>query len=62
VLDDLHWSDLPSLRWLAYLLPRIEGLPVSVVGGLQSEEPGEDGTLLAQIVSDPMAVVIGPRR
>jgi DNA-binding CsgD family transcriptional regulator len=60
VLDDLHWSDLPSLRWLAYLLPRIDGLPVSVVGGLQSEEPGEDGTLLAQIVSDPMAVVIRP--
>jgi hypothetical protein len=25
VLDDLHWCDLPSLRWLAYLLPRMEG-------------------------------------
>ncbi len=24
-LDDLHWCDLPSLRWLAYLLPRIGG-------------------------------------
>src|SRR5262249_18753390 len=22
VIDDLHWCDLPSLRWLAYLLPR----------------------------------------
>jgi len=60
VLDDLHWSDLPSLRWLAYLLPRMEGLPVLVVGGLRPEERGEDGTLLAQIVSDSMAVVIRP--
>jgi DNA-binding CsgD family transcriptional regulator len=60
VLDDLHWSDLPSLRWLAYLLPRMEGLPVLVVGGLRPEEPGEDAALLAQVVSDPMAVVIRP--
>jgi DNA-binding CsgD family transcriptional regulator len=60
VLDDLQWSDLPSLRWLAYLLPRMEGLPVLVVGGLRPEEPGEDATLLARIVSDPMAVVIRP--
>ena len=60
VLDDLHWSDLPSLRWLAYLLPRMEGLPVLVVGGLRPEEPGEDATLLAQTVSDPMTVVIRP--
>ena len=24
-IDDLHWCDLPSLRWLAYLLPRDGG-------------------------------------
>lgn len=60
LLDDLHWSDLPSLRWLAYLLPRMEGLPVLVVGGLRPGEPREDETLLAQIVSDPMAIVIRP--
>jgi DNA-binding CsgD family transcriptional regulator len=60
VLDDLHWSDLPSLRWLAYLLPRMEGLPVLVVGGLRPEESGEDATLLAHIVSDPVAAAIRP--
>jgi predicted ATPase len=38
-LDDLHWSDLPSLRWLAYLLPRIEGIAVSVVVALRPTEP-----------------------
>src|SRR5262249_24925294 len=25
-VDDVHWCDLLSLRWLAYLLPRMEGL------------------------------------
>jgi predicted ATPase len=25
VVDDAHWADEPSLRWLAYLAPRLEG-------------------------------------
>ena len=60
LVDDLHWSDLPSLRWLAYLLPRMEGVSVLVVGGLRPGEPRQDETLLDQIVSDPMAIVIRP--
>jgi DNA-binding CsgD family transcriptional regulator len=60
LLDDLHWSDLPSLRWLAYLLPRMEGVSVLVVGALRPGEPREDETLLARIVSDPMAIAIRP--
>jgi DNA-binding CsgD family transcriptional regulator/tetratricopeptide (TPR) repeat protein len=59
-LDDLHWCDLPSLRWLAYLLPRMEGLAVLVVAGLRSQEPEADPSLLDQIVSDPLATVIRP--
>src|SRR5207244_1759742 len=58
--DDLHWCDLPSLRWLAYLLPRMEGLDLLIVAGLRPEEPGEDPGLLGQIVSDPLAAVIRP--
>ena len=41
-IDDLHWCDLPSLRWLAYLLPRMEGLALSVLVGLRPAEAGED--------------------
>jgi DNA-binding CsgD family transcriptional regulator len=59
-LDDLHWCDLPSLRWLAYVLPRMEELAVLVVAGLRPEEPGEDSGLLDRIVSDPLAAVIRP--
>jgi hypothetical protein len=59
-IDDLHWTDLPSLRWLAYLLPRMEGLALSVVVGLRPAEVGEEPGLIDQIVSDPLATVIRP--
>ena len=59
-VDDLHWCDLPSLRWLAYLLPRMEGLDVLVVVGLRPGEPGADPGLLGQIVSDPLAAGVQP--
>jgi DNA-binding CsgD family transcriptional regulator len=59
-LDDLHWCDLPSLRWLAYLLPRMEGLDLTLLAGLRPAEPGVDAALMSQIVSDPLATVIRP--
>ena len=30
-VDDLHWVDAASLRWLAYLAARLEGLPILIV-------------------------------
>jgi DNA-binding CsgD family transcriptional regulator/tetratricopeptide (TPR) repeat protein len=59
-VDDLHWCDAPSLRWLAYLLPRMEDVDVSIVVGLRPAEPGEAPALLAQIVADPLATIIQP--
>jgi DNA-binding CsgD family transcriptional regulator/tetratricopeptide (TPR) repeat protein len=59
-VDDLHWCDGPSLRWLAYLLPRMEELDLSVVVGLRPAEPSEAPALLAQIVADPLTTVIQP--
>jgi predicted ATPase len=60
VIDDVHWSDLPSLRWLAYLLPRLEDLEVLIVSGVRQSEPGEDPALLAQILADPLTMVVRP--
>jgi DNA-binding CsgD family transcriptional regulator len=59
-IDDLHWCDPPSLRWLAYLLPRLDGLELSIVVGLRPAEPGEDPALLARTVLDPAATVVRP--
>jgi DNA-binding CsgD family transcriptional regulator len=60
VLDDLHWSDLLSLHWLTYLLPRIGGVALSVVVALRPTEPGTHAALLGHIVSDPLATVVRP--
>src|SRR5262245_29747951 len=59
-VDDLHWSDPPSLRWLAYVLPRMDGLDLSIVAGLRPAEQGEAPALLSQIVADPRAIVVQP--
>ena len=39
VVDDLHWCDSASLRFLAYLARRLEDLPVVLVASLRSSEP-----------------------
>ena len=57
-VDDLHWADKPSLRWLAYLVRRLDGLPVLVVACLRPAE-GED-RLLTEVVSDPSVFVVRP--
>ena len=31
VVDDVHWADIPSLKWLGYLARRLEGMPVVVL-------------------------------
>jgi DNA-binding CsgD family transcriptional regulator len=45
VIDDAHWADVPSLRFLAHLQPRISGLPVGVVVGARPPGPDADGIL-----------------
>lgn len=34
-VDDAHWADNASLRWLAYLAPRLGGLPIGLVISLR---------------------------
>ena len=53
-IDDLQWSDRPSLRFVAYLARRLEGAPVLVAATLRSGEPGTDPALLAEIAADPL--------
>jgi class 3 adenylate cyclase/DNA-binding CsgD family transcriptional regulator len=60
VIDDLHWADAPSLRWLVYLARRIEGLPLLVVAGLRPPEQSQETELLTELVSDPAAMVVRP--
>ncbi|MEA2480642.1 MAG: hypothetical protein QOJ07_2564 [Thermoleophilaceae bacterium] len=59
-LDDLQWADRPSLRFVAYLVRRLEGTPILIAATVRSGEPATDQTLLDEIGSDPMAVPIRP--
>ena len=59
-VDDLHWCDRASLRFLAYLVRRLESLPVLVVGSLRPAEPGADPALMAELHQDPLSLMMRP--
>jgi DNA-binding NarL/FixJ family response regulator len=59
-IDDLHWCDQASLRCIAYLERRLEGLHVLIAGAARAAEQRMDTRLLAEIASDPAAVTIRP--
>jgi DNA-binding CsgD family transcriptional regulator len=59
-VDDLHWCDRPSLRFLAYLVRRLEDVPILLAATLRSNEPGTDPALLAELAHDPATVAVRP--
>jgi DNA-binding NarL/FixJ family response regulator len=60
-VDDLHWCDRPSLRFLAYLTPRLEGAPLLLGATLRTAEPGTDPVLLGEIARDPLTMSVRPQ-
>jgi DNA-binding CsgD family transcriptional regulator len=60
LVDDCQWVDQDSLRFLAYLAQRIEGLPIAML--LAGRPPiGEAVSLWAQLGSRPSAIALYPR-
>jgi DNA-binding CsgD family transcriptional regulator len=59
-VDDVHWSDATSLRFLAYLVRRLDDLPVLLALARRVDEPGVDEDLLAGIAAEPLVQVIRP--
>ena len=60
VVDDLHWCDRPSLRFLSYLSHRLEDTNIGVLIGLRTTDPGVDPALVADIAGDRTAVAVRP--
>ncbi|HEU5215766.1 MAG TPA: AAA family ATPase [Gaiellaceae bacterium] len=58
VVDDAHWADAPSLRYLAFLLTRLHELNVALLVASRPRETGTDVELLATLTADPAAEVI----
>jgi DNA-binding CsgD family transcriptional regulator len=59
-VDDAHWSDRASLRFLRFLVTRLEELPVLLALAYRPDEPGADAGLLAELASDPVTELVRP--
>jgi DNA-binding CsgD family transcriptional regulator len=57
-IDDLHWCDVESLRFLTYLVPRIEGLTLAVLASSRGGTPVAAD--LARLAAAPETTVLRP--
>jgi DNA-binding CsgD family transcriptional regulator len=60
VVDDAHWSDTNSLRFLNFLRTRVEELPVGVLLAVRPAEPGAAVEQLEALAADPAVVLVRP--
>ncbi|WP_096059133.1 ATP-binding protein [Carbonactinospora thermoautotrophica] len=50
-VDEVQWADAPSLRWLSYLLRRIESMPLVVLFTLTIGEEAAEAHLVTDLVN-----------
>lgn len=56
-VDDAHWADDASARWLAYLGPRLAGPQVSVILSVRSDEPRSQTKPLVAVRAAATAII-----
>jgi predicted ATPase len=59
-VDDAHWSDPASLRFLGYLAHRIADLPALLIVSMRPADPEARERPAARLRDDPAAQVIAP--
>src|SRR5690242_1061802 len=59
-VDDLHWADRPSLRWIAYLARRLDGLPLLLAVAARPPRQSTEAELLTEVLADPDSVIVRP--
>jgi hypothetical protein len=60
LVDDLHWSDRPSLRYLVYLAHRLADRPIALIVAVRDGEPAADPQALTALGLEPTAVTLRP--
>ncbi len=61
VIDDAHWADSSSLRFLSYLAGRLEGAGVLVVVAARGADAPAAESLLERLVRERVTRVVRPR-
>jgi DNA-binding CsgD family transcriptional regulator len=59
-VDDIHWLDAPSLRFLGFLARRIDGMRVLLCGALRPAEDGTDRVLISDLSLAPGIETVRP--
>jgi DNA-binding CsgD family transcriptional regulator len=59
-VDDAHWADVASLRWLIYLARRLAGVPLALVLTTRPAEAGPVQELLDEFLVIPEIAVLQP--
>jgi len=57
-VDDAHWADAASLRFVSFLAARLQSLPIVLLLALRPREPGTVNPVLETIRSNPEARVL----
>lgn len=60
LVDDLHWADVSSVRWLLYFAKRLDGLALALVLAARPSEPGAPSDLLNALAADPGIELLHP--
>jgi DNA-binding CsgD family transcriptional regulator len=58
LIDDAHWSDEPSVRFLGYLQRRLADLPLLLTIAMRPQEHRTDSSRLAEIAADESTVTL----
>lgn len=60
IVDDVQWADELSLRFLTYLVQRLQGLPVAVVAALNTSDPGARSDPVSALVAAAQLPALSP--
>ena len=61
LVDDVHWCDPPTMRFLVYLAQRIQELPITVVLAAAAGRRPESDPLLDELAAHPATTVLRPQ-
>jgi DNA-binding CsgD family transcriptional regulator len=60
-IDDVHWCDPPTMRFLIYLAQRIRELPITAVLTAAAGHPPERDPLLDELYAHPATTILRPQ-